>query len=124
MLSAVTSARTRSTTRPTLHATRRHLSPGLELAVFRIVQEALTNAVKHAGEDASVLVHLHHAQAELIVQVRDTGVGAGPTDGLGHGLVGMRERVSAFGGTLSAVDHPDGGFVVTARIPTPQGAMS
>lgn len=105
-------------------ALRRHLSPGLELAVFRIVQEALTNAVKHAGEDASVLVHLHHAQAELIVQVRDTGVGAGPTDGLGHGLVGMRERVSAFGGTLSAVDHPDGGFVVTARIPTPQGAMS
>ncbi len=106
---------------------RRHLSPGLELAVFRIVQEALTNAVKHAGEDASVMVHLHHAADELVVQVRDTGVGSGPTDGLGHGLVGMRERVSAFGGTLVAHDHPDGGFVVTARfptpIPTPQGAL-
>ncbi len=101
---------------------RQHLSPGLELAVFRIVQEALTNAVKHAGDDASVLVHLHHAPTELVVQVRDTGVGMGTTDGLGHGLVGMRERVSAFGGTLSAQDHPDGGFVVTAHIPTPPGA--
>lgn len=101
---------------------RQHLSPGLELAVFRIVQEALTNAVKHAGDDASVLVHLHHAPTELVVRVRDTGVGMGTTDGLGHGLVGMRERVSAFGGTLSAQDHPDGGFVVTAHIPTPPGA--
>lgn len=104
-------------------ALRRLLSPGLELAVFRIVQEALTNAVKHAGEEASVLVHLQHAPEELVVQVRDTGVGAGPTDGLGHGLVGMRERVSAFGGSLAAHDHPDGGFVVTARFPTPQGAF-
>ena len=101
---------------------RRNLSPGLELAVFRIVQEALTNAVKHAGDEASVLVHLHHAPHELVVEVRDTGVGAGPTDGLGHGLVGMRERVSAFGGSLAAHDHPDGGVVVTARFPTPQGA--
>ena len=100
---------------------RRLLSPGLELAVFRIVQEALTNAVKHAGDAASVLVHLHHAPHELVVQVRDNGVGSGPTDGLGHGLVGMRERVAAFGGTLAAHDHPDGGFVVTARFPTPQG---
>ena len=100
---------------PTL---RRLLSPGLELAVFRIVQEALTNAVKHAGDDASVLVHLHHAPERLTLQVRDTGLGAGPTDGLGHGLVGMRERVQAFGGTLAAHDHPDGGFVVTAQFPT------
>lgn len=101
---------------------RRLLSPGLELAVFRIVQEALTNTVKHAGSAVSVLVHVHHAPTELVVQVRDTGVGAGQSDGLGHGLVGMRERVSAFGGTLAAHNHPDGGFVVTARFPTPQGA--
>lgn len=104
-------------------ALRRQLSPGLELAVFRIVQEALTNAVKHAGDEASVLVHLHHAPDELVAQVRDTGVGAAPTDGLGHGLVGMRERVSAFGGTLAAQDHPDGGFVVTARFPISQGVL-
>ncbi|MDO5534334.1 MAG: sensor histidine kinase [Propionibacteriaceae bacterium] len=99
-------------------ALRRLLSPSAELAVYRIIQEALTNAVKHAGDAASVLVHLHHAPECLTVTVRDDGVGAGPSDGLGHGLVGMRERVSAFGGTLAAHDHPDGGFVVTATFPT------
>lgn len=102
-------------------ALRRVLSPTLELTVYRLVQEALTNAVKHAGEAAAVLVHLHHAPGLLSVSVRDTGVGAGAGDGRGYGLVGMAERVGALGGTLSAHNHPDGGFIVTAHLPTPQG---
>lgn len=105
-------------------ALRRNLSPTVELTVYRIVQEALTNAVKHAGDDAAVLVHLHHGPGLLSVTVRDTGRGAGPGDGQGNGLAGMTERVTALGGTLSAHNHPDGGFVVTAHLPTPQGAPS
>lgn len=104
-------------------ALRRDLSPTLELTVYRIVQEALTNTVKHAGDGAAVLVHLHHAPGLLSVSVRDTGCGAGAGDGRGHGLVGMTERVGALGGTLSAHNHPDGGFVVTAHLPTPQGDL-
>ncbi|MFT3875793.1 MAG: histidine kinase [Propioniciclava sp.] len=102
---------------------RRHLSPTLELAAYRVVQEALTNAVKHAGDDAAVLVHLHHSPDLLSVTVRDTGRGTQPSDGRGHGLIGMNERVTALGGTLSAHDHPDGGFVVTAHLPTPQAGV-
>lgn len=109
-------------------AQSRALSPGLQLAVYRIVQEALTNTVKHAGDGVRVLVHVHHAPDGISLEVRDDGRGAGPTDGLGHGLVGMHERASAFGGTLSAHDHPEGGYVVRAHLPasppspTPQGA--
>ncbi|WP_232548451.1 sensor histidine kinase [Propioniciclava soli] len=100
---------------------RSRLGPGLELAAYRIIQEALTNAVKHAGPDARVLVSIDHAPAVLTVQVRDDGNGSTTHDGLGHGLIGMRERVAAFGGTLEAGNHPHGGFVVIARFPTPSG---
>lgn len=100
-------------------ALRSKLSHGLEQAAYRIIQESLTNTVKHAGEDATVLVSIDHGPGALTIQVRDDGRGAGASDGQGHGLVGMRERVAAFGGTLETGNHPDGGFVVIARFPTP-----
>ncbi|MDN5570083.1 MAG: histidine kinase [Propionibacteriaceae bacterium] len=100
---------------------RARLGPGLELAAYRIIQEALTNAVKHAGASARVLVSIDHAPDFLTVQVRDDGPGSTISDGLGHGLIGMRERVAAFGGTLEAGNHPHGGFAVIARFPTPPG---
>lgn len=101
---------------------RRLLSPAIELAIFRIVQEALTNAVKHAGDGAAIRVRIHHAAAGVSIQVRDNGHGAGLSDGLGHGLVGMRERVAAFGGSMNARNHITGGFVIEAFLPTERGA--
>lgn len=101
---------------------RRLLSPAMELAVFRIVQEALTNAVKHAGDEAAVRIRIHHAPAGISIQIRDNGRGATTSDGLGHGLVGMRERVAAFGGSLNARNHITGGFVIEAFLPTVEGA--
>lgn len=103
---------------------RRLLSPAMELAVFRIVQEALTNAVKHAGDQAAVRVRIHHAPAGISIQIRDNGHGATTSDGLGHGLVGMRERVAAFGGSMNARNHITGGFVIEAFLPTVEGATT
>lgn len=92
------------------------LPPGLDLSAYRIVQEAVTNTLKHA--------QAHHADVEvryeprdLLVEVRDDGQGPTVGDGLGHGLVGMRERVKIFGGDMSAGGAPGGGFVVRARLP-------
>ncbi|HEY3506921.1 MAG TPA: sensor histidine kinase [Actinocatenispora sp.] len=91
---------------------------GIGLAVYRLVQEALTNAVKHAGP-ASAVVRLGFAPTALTVEVFDTG--RGPTPGAverpGHGLVGMRERVALYGGELATGPRPGGGFRVYARIP-------
>lgn len=103
---------------------RRLLTPAIELAIFRIVQEALTNAVKHAGDGAAIRVRIHHAAAGVSIQVRDNGHGAGLSDGLGHGLVGMRERVAAFGGSMNARNHITGGFVIEAFLPTQRGAAA
>ncbi|HVE98373.1 MAG TPA: sensor histidine kinase [Mycobacteriales bacterium] len=93
------------------------LPPGVELTVFRVVQEALTNAVKHAGR-ASARVELRWDCDELEVAVVDDGPGA-PAGAVstGHGLAGMRERVSAYGGRVDAGSAPGGGFAVRARIP-------
>ncbi len=97
------------------------LPAGVDLSAYRIVQEALTNAVKHGGPGrARVLVR--YGEHDLAVQVRDEG-GRGPAltrpaDGrAGQGLVGMRERVNLFGGELRAGPGPDGGFTVDARLP-------
>jgi signal transduction histidine kinase len=93
------------------------LDPGVELAAYRIIQEALTNARRHAP-GAAVDVELHHTGAALAVRVRDNGPGpplAAP-DG-GHGLAGMRERAAAVGGELRTGAAPGGGFLVTARLP-------
>ena len=93
------------------------LDPGAELAAYRIVQEALTNARRHAP-GAAVDVELHYTGAALAVRIRDNGPGppqAGPAGG--HGLAGMRERAAAVGGELCTGAAPGGGFLVTARLP-------
>jgi signal transduction histidine kinase len=94
------------------------VGPGTGLAVYRLVQEALTNVHRHAGPDAQVRVTLRRAGADLLVAVVDDGRGAAaPSDGRGHGLVGMRERVAVLGGTLEAGPAEGGGFAVRARLP-------
>lgn len=88
------------------------------LVVYRIVQECLTNVIKHAGPDARSLVRISQDGSDLEVTVADDGHGAAATDfGSGHGLVGMRERVTAVGGTLRTGPRVGGGYAVTARIP-------
>ncbi|MER6942662.1 sensor histidine kinase [Nonomuraea sp. NPDC000554] len=97
------------------------LPEGQQLAVYRIVQEALTNALKHGGPGVSALVELDYGGAELVVRVTDDGRGAAaPRSPDGHGLVGMRERVGMYGGAVSAAPKPGGGFEVLARLPVPQ----
>ena len=93
------------------------LDPGVALTIYRVVQEALTNALKHAGT-ATADVRLDFGRYWLTVEVSDTG--RGPTLGtghVGHGLLGMRERVSLFGGTLRTGPRPGGGYRVYAKIP-------
>ncbi|UZJ24148.1 sensor histidine kinase [Rhodococcus antarcticus] len=98
------------------------LAPGLQLTAYRVVQEALTNSLKHAGAGASATVRLRHTPDELAVEVSDDGAGRrGAPVGSGRGLVGMRERVAAFGGEVEAGPRPGGGWVVTARL-RPDGA--
>lgn len=92
-----------------------------QMALYRVAQESLTNAIKHAGPGAHVTVELHEDEHGAELVVRDTGVGATPTDGAGHGLVGMRERMTAWGGTLVAGPHAAGGFEVRAQLPAPDG---
>jgi signal transduction histidine kinase len=97
----------------------RHLPPGTGLTVYRIAQEALTNVLKHAGPDPRVTVLLSWLPDAIVLQVDDDGRGASADgDGLGQGLVGMRERATMFGGSLAAGPRPGGGFRVLARIPT------
>jgi signal transduction histidine kinase len=95
---------------------RRALPPGVELSAYRIVQEALTNARKHAGE-AQVTVALSYAADELAIEVSDDGRGDDGGGGGGHGLIGMRERAAVFGGSLQAGVRPEGGFTVRAALP-------
>jgi signal transduction histidine kinase len=95
---------------------KRPLPTGVELAVYRIVQEALTNTRKHAGPASSASVVLAYGPDDIAVEVCDDGRGAAGY-GTGHGLVGMRERVSTYGGTLATGRAEGGGFSVRARIP-------
>ncbi len=114
---------------------RRPLPAGAEAAVYRVVQEALTNALKHAaGAPTDVL--LHWGPEELEVVVADGGRSAAGSPGAagraaedpslpsgGHGIVGMRERVKVYGGSLSALPEPGGGFVVRARLPLDEAVL-
>jgi len=97
---------------------RRRLSAGAELAVYRVVQEALTNAVKHAG-GATTEVRLEWGDDALDLRVADRGDGGASPQlpGAGHGLMGMRERMRVFGGDVQTGPRPDGGFEVAARLP-------
>jgi signal transduction histidine kinase len=100
----------------TIEGDRRPLSAGIELAGYRIVQEALTNTRKHAGAArARVTIRYHPTCLELLVD--DEGPGATSAAGTTHGLVGMRERAALYGGTLEAGPRPGGGFRVHARLP-------
>jgi signal transduction histidine kinase len=102
------------------------LPPGLELAGYRVVQEALTNARRHAGA-ATVRVVVEHEPAELLITVSDDGTGSGDDrrrDPGGHGLVGMRERVAMYGGRLDVGPGPDGGFGVRAVLPLDHDATA
>lgn len=93
-----------------------------ELAGYRVVQEALTNVMKHAGPDARVAVTVFHRPEGVTIAVLDDGRGVVASDGHGHGLVGMRERVHAAGGSLFAGNSPLGGFAVNAFLPARPGA--
>lgn len=93
------------------------LAPGIDLAAYRILQEALTNVLKHAGA-ARATVTIRYTQSELALCVEDDGKGRSvAANGRGHGLVGMHERVSLYGGNLEAAGRPGGGFRVLARLP-------
>ena len=109
----------------TVGGTERQLTPDVDQAAYRIVQEALTNVTRHAGQSCAT-VHLQYGPGLLTVQVDDDGAGNGGSGGggapapqptSGMGLIGMRERVSALGGRLDAGPRAGGGFRVRAELP-------
>ncbi|NEA38234.1 ATP-binding protein, partial [Streptomyces sp. SID11385] len=115
------------------HGTRRPAPPDTGLAAFRVVQESLTNAVRHSGAD-SCRVRVDYLADALAIEIADEGPGAGSAtgsgsragdggtgggSGVGYGLTGMAERVALLGGTFTAGPRPHGGFLVTARLPLP-----
>jgi signal transduction histidine kinase len=97
---------------------RRSLPQEISLAAYRVIQEAVTNVVRHADTRACE-VTVDCRKAELSVEVVDAGRGHGTTTEPGYGLLGMRERVSLLHGEFSAAPRPEGGFRVTARLPVP-----
>jgi len=102
------------------------LDAGLDLAVYRVIQEALTNVVKHAGADRCQ-VRITSEQGKLTVEVTDNGRGLGGQPGdkaQGHGLIGMRERVGMYGGEFSAASLPGRGFQVSATFPLAEAQVS
>jgi signal transduction histidine kinase len=99
--------------------TPRELPPGIDLAAYRVVQEALTNALKYGGT-AHAWVSLHWREDELELEVANDGKGDGDGSGGGHGLAGMRERVTLYGGTVDSGPRAGGGYVVRARLPVVQ----
>ncbi|MEU4090349.1 sensor histidine kinase [Streptomyces aureus] len=99
----------------------RTLDPGVQLAVYRIVQEALTNALKHGGRDTRVDLAVGVEGTRLTIDVHDTGPGTGtvrprPHDDEGHGIAGMRERAGLYDGTVAAGPGPDGGWTLRATL--------
>jgi signal transduction histidine kinase len=108
----------------------RVLPPGLDLAAYRVVQEALTNVLKHAGKPRTT-VRLYYRESELMVEVADAGrpiPAAGPAistvPGSGRGLLGLRERLALYGGELDAGPRPGGGWLVRARLPVDPAART
>jgi signal transduction histidine kinase len=100
---------------PTVVGDVPNLPAALELSIYRIVQEALTNTLKHAAA-STVDVRIEYGPATVTVRVHDDGTGAGPAVS-GHGLTGMTERAAMHGGRLSAGPEPAGGWLVTASLP-------
>jgi signal transduction histidine kinase len=91
---------------------------GVQLTVYRLVQEALTNTLKHGGSGARATVRLRFPPGEVLVDIDDDGAGAAApvTASAGNGLVGMRERVHAYGGDVRAGPRTPGGWTVSARL--------
>ena len=89
----------------------------VDLSAYRIVQEALTNVLKHAGPNARTEVRLTTDNHGVAIEVLDSGHGATILPGSGHGIVGMRERATLLGGSLDAGTRPGGGFRVVAHLP-------
>ena len=110
-----------------VEGTADHVQAGVELSAYRVVQEALTNVIKHAGTPTRVDVAVRYLPRSLVIEVVDDGRGLAtrsndehpgrPPDGSGHGLVGMRERVELWGGELSVGPAPGGGYRVKALLP-------
>ena len=101
----------------------RPLPAALDLSAYRIVQEALTNTVKHAGP-ACAQVTVRYEDGQVALEITDTGRGPDNGPGTGHGLVGMRERAAMLGGDLEAAPTDGGGFTVRARLPLPAPASA
>ena len=101
----------------TLDDDNQPLPARIELAIYRIVQEALTNVLKHAGTEARAEVRLQTDKHNVAIEIEDNGVGVTRIPGSGRGIAGMRERAQLLGGTLDAGLHSNGGFLVTARLP-------
>ncbi|MEV6580700.1 ATP-binding protein [Streptomyces sp. NPDC051582] len=108
------------------------LPPGIDLCAYRVVQEALTNVIKHAPA-ARTTVRVHYGEDEVRVRVKDDGsaraaartgarVSAAAPGGTGQGLIGMRERATIYHGTVTAAPAPGGGFEVSLRVPVPRAA--
>ncbi|QYN34136.1 sensor histidine kinase [Pseudonocardia sp. DSM 110487] len=96
----------------------RPLPAPVDMAAYRIIQEALTNVLRHA-EARTVRLTLTHEPSRLSIRIRDDGAAAGTDTARGHGIDGMRERARALSGRLTAAPHPDGGFEVYAELPIP-----
>ena len=102
----------------TVEGVPRPLAQGTALTAYRVVQESLTNARKHGGAGVTAAVTLRYGNDEMVITVADDGEAAsGDGDGLGHGLIGMRERAELFGGTVTAGPRPGRGFQVTVTLP-------
>src|SRR5262245_25130432 len=92
------------------------LPAGVDLSAYRIVQEALTNALKHAGPTTARVV-IRYGKDGVDLDISDEGAGADNGNGPGHGLTGIHERVAVFGGEVAAGERPEGGYAVRARLP-------
>lgn len=102
----------------TVEGARRTLPKSLELVVYRVIQESLTNTMKHGGPGATARARLHYGDGVIEATVSDDGRGViASSDGRGHGLIGLRERVAMYGGTVTAGPRSGGGFEVAARMP-------
>ncbi|MGW8778505.1 sensor histidine kinase [Streptomyces sp. NPDC055796] len=108
------------------------LPPGIDLCAYRVVQEALTNVIKHAPA-ARTTIRVHYGEDEVCIRVKDDGSGpararkgmglsAAAPGGAGQGLIGMRERATIYHGTVTAAPVPEGGFEVSLRVPVPRAA--
>jgi signal transduction histidine kinase len=100
----------------TVEGEQTELAPGVDLAAYRVIQEALTNALKYAGP-ARAWVTVRWRDRELELEIANDGSSEAGGDGRGHGLAGLRERVALVGGSIESGPRTGGGFVVTARLP-------